>query len=44
MRVSLLLALACLVVVVAEVLLLSWARALCVVDLEPCQAAPEQGQ
>lgn len=40
---SLLLAVACVVVLIAVVLLLSWARALWVEDLEPRQAAPTNG-
>lgn len=42
-RMSLLLAVACVVVLIAVVLLLSWARALWVEDLEPRQAAPTNG-
>lgn len=44
LRITLLLAVAGLVVLVAEVLLLSWARALWVEDLEAREAAPRQGR
>lgn len=44
LRIALLLAVASVVVLVAEVLLMSWARALWVENLEPRQAAPLQGR
>lgn len=44
LHITLLLILGGLVLLVAEVLLLSWARALWVEDLEPRQAAPKQGR
>ena len=44
LRIAVLLAVAGVVVLVAEVLLLSWTRALWVEDLEPRDAAPRQGR